>query len=122
MISNCLIENDVCQVIRNLEEITMNDTEFKIDKHSRKEIEWADAWATTANPGRFATKFNSTLPGAYRQVTEDDIRQMAQCGLIGRCGFFYRSDQETVRGLLQYEQFRERATEREMELELVHSA
>ncbi|MFC1848126.1 hypothetical protein ACFLXV_02290 [Chloroflexota bacterium] len=100
----------------------MNDTEFKIDKHSRKEIEWADGWATMANPGRFATKFNSTLPGAYRQVTEDDIRQMAQYGLIGRCGFFDRSDQETVRGLLQYEQFRERATEREMELELVHSA
>ena len=100
----------------------MNDTEFKIGKYHRKEIEWADGWATMANPERFAAKFNSTLPGAYRQVTEDDIRQMAQCGLIGRCGFFDRSDQETVRGLLQYEQFRERATEREMELELVHSA
>jgi len=99
----------------------MNETEFKIGEYRRKETEWANGWAIMANPGRFAAKFNTTVPGAYRQVTVDDIRQMAQCGLIGRCGFFDRSDLETVRGLLQYEQFRERATEREMELELVHS-
>ena len=100
----------------------MNDTEFKIGEYRRKEIEWADGWTIMANPGRFAAKFNSTVPGAYRQVTVDDIRQMAQCGLIGRCGFFDRSDLETVRGLLRYEQLREGVTEREMELELMHSA
>jgi len=34
---------------------------------------------------------------------------MAQCGLSGRCGFFDRSDLETVRGILRYEQHREQA-------------
>jgi hypothetical protein len=99
----------------------MNDTEFKIGEYRRKEIKWAGGWAIMANPGWFAAKFNSTVPGAYRQVTVDDIRQMAQCGLIGRCGFFDRSDLETVRGLLQYEHLREKAAEQESELELVSS-
>jgi hypothetical protein len=99
----------------------MNDTEFTIGEYRREENEWADGWAIMANPVRFAARFNATVPGAHRLVTGDDIRSMARCGLIGRCGFFDRSDLETVRGLLQYEQLRENAAEQESELELVSS-
>ena len=99
----------------------MNHTEFKIGEYSLKEIEWANGWAITANPVKFADKFNLTVPGAYRQVTADDIRQMAQCGLIGRYGFFPREDMEIVRGVLRYEQLRKHRSEQEREPELVHS-
>ena len=97
----------------------MNTHKFKVGEYSRKESEWADGWAIMAEPRRFAAKFNSTVPGAYRQVTIDDIRQMAQCGLIGRHGFFSREDLEIVRGILRYEQLREQEAEGKRELELV---
>ena len=71
--------------------------------------EWSDAWAVTSDPGRFAAKFNSVVPGAFRSVTADDVRQMAHCGLIGRRGYYERADLETIRGILWYERFRERA-------------
>ena len=58
------------------------------------------------DPSRFATKFNAIFPGAYRPVNAADIREMAQCGLIGRHGFFERVDFEIVRGILRYEQLR----------------
>jgi len=66
--------------------------------------EWANGWAVVSDPVKFASKFNMMVPGAYRYMTGDDIRRMENCGLIGRSGFFDRSDLETVRGILQYEQ------------------
>jgi hypothetical protein len=52
------------------------------------------------------------VPGAYRRVTADDIRDMVECGLIGRHNYHYESDLETVRGILQYEQMREQRSNR----------
>jgi hypothetical protein len=76
------------------------------EEHIGKGSEWADGWAVVADPEKFAAKFNSTLPGAYRIITVNDIRQMAHCGLIGHHGFFERADLETVRGILRYEWLR----------------
>jgi hypothetical protein len=71
------------------------------------ENEWADGWAIIAHAAKFASRFNSMVPGAYRYVSPDDIRLMVHCGLIGRRGFFERADVETIRGILRYEQLRE---------------
>lgn len=63
----------------------------------------------TTNPEKFANCFNSVVPGAYRKITTQDIRDMTECGLI-RCygGYYSRVDLERVRGILQYEQMREK--------------
>jgi hypothetical protein len=78
----------------------------------RKSNKWADGWAVIADPEIFATKFMSTVPGAYRTISANDIRLMAHCGLIGRHGFFERADLEIVRGILQYEWLRARELRR----------
>lgn len=64
------------------------------------------------SPGKFAKYFNSKVPGAYRPITEKDIRLLTECGLIQRHGYYIRSDLETVRAILQYEQLRERITKK----------
>jgi ornithine cyclodeaminase/alanine dehydrogenase-like protein (mu-crystallin family) len=46
------------------------------------------------------------MPGAYRTVTAQDIRDLTKCSLIGRYGYYGRSDIEIVRAVLQYEQIR----------------
>ncbi|MBN2185937.1 MAG: hypothetical protein JW732_00575 [Dehalococcoidia bacterium] len=56
------------------------------------------------SPEKFAVLFNAKMPGAYGQVTADNIREMTTCGLIGRYGYFIHLDIETVRAILQYEQ------------------
>ena len=63
----------------------------------------------TTNPDKFAAWFNLVVPGAYRQITTQDIRDMTECKLL-RCygGYYSRTDLETVRALLQYEQMREK--------------
>ena len=99
----------------------MDCNKVPIGDYCLRTAEWADGWAVVADPSRFAAKFNATVSGAYRHVTGDDIRQMAQCGLIGRYGFFDRSDLETVRGMLRYEQHREDAAKQKMERELLHA-
>ena len=63
----------------------------------------------TSNPNRFAAWFNEKYPGAYRQITTEDVENMSVCGLIG--GYRYYSppqDGEPIRGILQYEQLREK--------------
>jgi hypothetical protein len=75
-------------------------------EYTVEEAGWVDAWAVVADPAKFAARFNARVPGAHRPVTDDDIREMALCGLIGRRGFFERSDIETVRGVLRYEKMR----------------
>jgi hypothetical protein len=68
----------------------------------------------------FAEWFNTKIPDAYREITTDDVRFMTECNLIGRHRFYGRLDGETIRGVLQYEQLRqkriqEQATEDESE-------
>jgi hypothetical protein len=76
------------------------------------DTEWSDAWAVMSDPVKFASRFNAAVPGSHRAVTPDDIRALAHCGLIGRHGFFDRTDMETVRGILQYEKVRNTRFER----------
>jgi len=78
------------------------------DEYIEMGTEWSDAWAVVSDPVRFAAKFNAVVPGAFRPVTADDVRYLMHCGLVGRRGFFARTDLETVRGILLYEQVRER--------------
>jgi len=99
----------------------MSNDSNPILEYEMEPIQWADGWAVIADPVRFASRFNLTVPGAYRRVTGDDVRLMAQCGLIGRCAFFNRFDLETVRGILQYEQLRDRAIIRKVEHELAQA-
>jgi hypothetical protein len=65
------------------------------------------------SPVRFASWFKLEIPGAYREITSQDIRDMTECGLIGRYNFYDRQDLETVRAVLQYEQLRQNRQNRE---------
>jgi len=58
-------------------------------------------------PDRFAEWFNRVVPGAYRQITVQDVQDMTESGLIGRYGEYMQLDVETVRAILQYEQLRQ---------------
>ncbi len=79
------------------------------DRESPKsKVDWVALSEVMADPVRFATKFKTTVPGAYRLVSAEDIRYMSHCGLIGQHGFFTREDLETVRGILKYEQLQGR--------------
>ena len=61
------------------------------------------------SPENFASWFNQTFPGAYRRITAGDVRGMTACGLICHYRTYSLSrDGETVRGILQYEQMREK--------------
>ena len=65
------------------------------------------------SPDKFAAVFTTTFPGAYRSVTSQDVRDMTECGLIGKYGeYYYRTDLERVRAILQYEQMREKRSAR----------
>jgi len=65
-----------------------------------------------SNPQKFADLFNAKVPGAYRQISADDVRHMTTCGLIVRYGDYIRLDIETVRAILQYEQLRQNRQKR----------
>ena len=56
---------------------------------------------------KFADYFNRKVPGAYRHITNKDVRLLTDCGLLRRHNYYSRSDLETVRAVLQYEQRRE---------------
>lgn len=60
------------------------------------------------SPEKFAALFNEKYSGAYRQITAQDVRAMTTCGLIGRYDVYFQDDLELIRGLLQYEQLREK--------------
>ena len=60
----------------------------------------------TTRPDKFAAEVNAKVPGACRQVTADDVRDMVACGLIGKFDCFLDLDLETVRAILQYEKLR----------------
>ncbi|MFC1956408.1 hypothetical protein ACFLWZ_07855 [Chloroflexota bacterium] len=59
------------------------------------------------SPDKFADWFNSIVPGAYRKIDTADIRDMAECGLIGKYSYYGHQDIETVRAILLYEQLRD---------------
>ncbi|MFC1902549.1 hypothetical protein ACFLX4_00565 [Chloroflexota bacterium] len=61
------------------------------------------------SPDKFAAWFNLRYPGAYRQITTEDVRDMTSCGLIHRYRYYSPpQDGETIRAILQYEQMREK--------------
>jgi hypothetical protein len=84
----------------------MNSKNLLNGEYIRRDSYWASTWEIVADPAKFAVKFNFTVPGAHRLVTAEDIRQISQCGLIGRHGFFTREDLETVRGIILYEKMK----------------
>lgn len=59
------------------------------------------------SPDRFAAEFNVVVPGAYREITVQDIKDMTDCGLICKYRYYCSADLETVRAILLYEQMRE---------------
>ena len=62
----------------------------------------------TCSPQKFAEWFNEKYPGAYRQVVAQDVKDMTDCGLLYRRGYYSGSnDGEIIRAVLQYEQLRE---------------
>ena len=63
-------------------------------------------------PQKFATWFNRVVLGAYRQITAQDVRDMAECGLVCRFGYYGPSDLQTVIGILNYEQMREEKSQK----------
>ena len=60
------------------------------------------------SPDRFADTFNVQVPGAHRQITADDVRDLTTCRLIGRYGYYIQLDIETTRAILQYEALRQK--------------
>ena len=67
----------------------------------------------TTRPDKFAAEVNAKLPGAHRQISTDDVKDMTNCGLIGKYGYYMQLDIETVRAILQYEQLRQNGQKRD---------
>jgi len=61
----------------------------------------------------FVMWFAKAIPGAYRSITAQDVRDMTTCGLIGRYGYYMQLDIETVRAILQYEQLQHNRQKRD---------
>ena len=64
-------------------------------------------------PKKFAALFNEKYVGANRRVTVEDVICMTSCKLICRHDYYLRDDLEIVRGVLEYEQMREKQSARE---------
>jgi hypothetical protein len=68
-------------------------------------------------PEVFANFVNTKISGAYRKITTNDVCLMTEYNLIGKYEFYGSQDLETVRGILAYEQLREkRATHQSTKL------
>ena len=65
------------------------------------------------SPRKFASLFNEKYIGANRQITVEDVICMTRCKLICRHGYYLRDDLEMVRGVLEYEQMREKISKRD---------
>ncbi len=57
----------------------------------------------SGNTQQFAERFNSMFPGVHRPLAAEDVRELVNCGLIRRHGYYEWLDLQTVRGILQYE-------------------
>ena len=66
----------------------------------------------TTNPAKFAEEFKQRVPGAYRDITSNDIRLMTACDLIGHYGCYGESDIRNIVGVLRYETLREKRIEK----------
>jgi hypothetical protein len=64
------------------------------------------------SPDKFADCFNAKVPGAYRQITAHDVKDLAACGLIGRYGYYGYQDLHTIIGILKYEQLQQRRSKK----------
>lgn len=62
---------------------------------------------------QFVEWFHRVVPGAYREITTEDVEDMTRCELIGRHGEYLRLDIEIVRCVLLYEQLRENRQKRD---------
>jgi hypothetical protein len=61
------------------------------------------------SPKAFAEWSNEKYPGTSCRITPEDVNDMTACGIIHRYGYYSVSmDGETVRGVLQYEQLRQK--------------
>jgi hypothetical protein len=68
----------------------------------------------TNSPNKFSIWFNGKYLGISRRITPEDINNMTACGLIHRYGYYSESmDGETVRGVLQYEQLRQKRIQKQ---------
>ncbi len=56
---------------------------------------------------KFTEWFNQIVPGAYRKITTQDVRDMVGCKIIAKYQYFGRADSEVVTAILLYEQLRE---------------
>ena len=65
------------------------------------------------SPNKFAKEFNEVVPGAYRRITTQDVRDMTDCGLIGRYYFYGHDAIETVRAIIRYEELRQNRIEKQ---------
>lgn len=65
----------------------------------------------TSSPKKLVKWFNKKIPDASRKITADDVTLMTKCNLIGRYNYFIRQDFETIRGILLYEQLRQKRLE-----------
>jgi hypothetical protein len=61
----------------------------------------------------FVVWFTRVVPGAHRQITVDDVKDLTTCGLIGMYGFYMQLDIETVRAILQCELLRQNRENRD---------
>ena len=55
----------------------------------------------------FAEWFAKAIPGAYRSIDVDDVRDMTTCSLIGKYGYYGNLDLEMVRCIFLYERLRQ---------------
>ena len=68
----------------------------------------------STSPEKLAVWFNNKYQGAHRKINAEDVGDMTSCGLIGRYRYYSLSqDGETIRGILEYEQMREKRSEKE---------
>jgi hypothetical protein len=65
----------------------------------------------TSSPEKLAEWFNKKIPDACRKIVAKDVTLMTRCNLIGRFNYIIRQDLETIRGVLLYEQLREKQSE-----------
>ena len=71
----------------------------------------------STSPDRFAEYFNKTVPGAYRQISSQDIRDMTDCALIKRYHSYGPTDLQIVIGILNYEQLLEKRKQKSIHQE-----
>ena len=65
------------------------------------------------SPEKFADWFNIKVPGACRDITADDVKLLTECRLIKKHGYYFHDDLQTVIGILNYEQLRQKKTEKQ---------